>query len=195
MAAKEKPKLPLSAIQGGKFPVLIDLPQEIYQGIGKVVSAHAILETQITELLFELSQIKFPVGRVTFRYQAASERFKIAMKLFTLHGIRADVNLNDLRDKIIECCNARDQFAHGILVHNKRTGLSALRLTRGEYETLEGRADRSFIPQAITIDDDYYDRTRKMILKTAKVIIDLKNTVIERLKRKAPPEESAEPSC
>jgi hypothetical protein len=149
----EKPKkLPASAIPASQYPVAQELPSHVYEGIGKVVWAHGLLEMQVSDLLFEMAEIDSPVGRVAFRYQAASERFKLVRRLITLHGLESPVNLNELLEQITECCNARDQFAHGVWI-NTPDGRLALRLTRGDYETPDGMADRSFIPQSVFVPD------------------------------------------
>ena len=47
-------KLPRSKMTGTSYPVVADLPTGVYEGIGSVVQAHAILETALQELLFEM---------------------------------------------------------------------------------------------------------------------------------------------
>jgi hypothetical protein len=63
----DKPKLPLKSIPGYHAPVIVDLPPSIYRNIGKVISAHAFLETQLSETLFELSRMDYSIGRVCAR--------------------------------------------------------------------------------------------------------------------------------
>ncbi|QWG10838.1 hypothetical protein KMZ29_13660 [Bradyrhizobium sediminis] len=167
-------KLPHAAIPAAMFPIITDLPPSVYEGIGKVVSAHAFLETQVTELLFELSKIDYPIGRVTLKYQAASERFKTVKKLLVLHGFSPpELNLNELFKQIETCCRVRDELSHGVWVQTPQ-GKLALRLTKGDYETEDGIADRSFIPQANEIPDTHYDQARNIILLTANAVARLK---------------------
>lgn len=167
-------KLPHAAIPAAMFPIVTELPSSVYEGIGKVVSAHAFLETQVTELLFELSKIDYPIGRVTLKYQAASERFKTVKKLLVLHGFSPpDLNLKELFKQIEICCKVRDELSHGVWVKTPQDRL-ALRLTKGDYETEDGLADRSFIPQAVALPDTHYDQARSIILLTAQAIARLK---------------------
>lgn len=168
-------KLPLHQLSGSQFIIIQDLPKEVYEGIGKIVSAHGVLETQVSDLLFDLAQIDFSIGRVTFRYQAASERLKTIKRLMVLHGLEAPplLNINELLEQITNCCNARDQFAHGVWIR-AADGKLALRLTKGEFETDEGIVDRTFVPQGVFIPDDYWDATQKVILITAAVVLKLR---------------------
>jgi hypothetical protein len=176
-------KIPLSAHRASAFPVVFELPSKVYEGIGKIVSAHAVLETLVSELVYELMEIEYPQGRVVLRYQAASERFKTARRLLTLHGITPGVDTTDLFKQIENCCNYRDQFSHGIWVQAP-DGL-ALRLTRGEYETDEGTADRSFVPQATFIPDTSYEENRNTILSTVQAVARLKDEVKAELQRRS----------
>ena len=54
------------------YPIEIDLPLNIYKGIGKVLSAHAILEQLVSEIVFELMKVDYKAGRTAFPYRAAS---------------------------------------------------------------------------------------------------------------------------
>lgn len=176
-------KLPHAAIPATMFPIITDLPSPVYEGIGKVVSAHAFLETQVTELLFELSKIDYPIGRVTLKYQAASERFKTIRKLLVLHGFSPpELKLNELSKQIEACCRARDELSHGVWVRVSDAKL-ALRLTKGDYETEDGTADRTFIPQAVGVPDTHYEQVRKTILVTAHAVDRLKAESIAFLAR------------
>ena len=180
----EKPrKLPLHAISGTTFPIVQELPLHVCRGIGKVVSAHAVLETEVTNLLFDLAGIKYPIGRMSFRYQAASERFKLVKRLMSLHGLSApqELPINELLDQITDCCNARDMFSHGVWVKTKEDRL-ALRLTKGEFKTEEGVIDRTMLPQAMFVPSDYYEATRHVILITAQAVSRLREELIAELK-------------
>jgi hypothetical protein len=72
----------------------------------------------VTDLLFNLAEIDFSVGRVVFRYQAASERFKTVKRLMVLHCLETTLPsvVSELEQQITDCCNARDQFAHGVWI-------------------------------------------------------------------------------
>jgi hypothetical protein len=59
--------LPVSTESATRYQVVMDLPPVTYEDIGRVISAGAILENQVSELLFELMKIDYPEGRVAFR--------------------------------------------------------------------------------------------------------------------------------
>ena len=52
MRDRKMPRLPAAKIPATEYPIVFNLPANIYEGIGKIVSAHAILETQVWETLF-----------------------------------------------------------------------------------------------------------------------------------------------
>jgi hypothetical protein len=86
----EKPrKLPKHELVGTAYPVLQTLPSHVFEGIGKIIFSHGILENNVSELLFDIAQIDYSIGRIAFRYHAASERFKIVRRLMALHGLDA----------------------------------------------------------------------------------------------------------
>jgi hypothetical protein len=100
------PKLPHSAIPARTYPVAHYLPDPVCLGIGKVVSAHAVLENEVFELLVSLSGIRHPIGRVMLRYQGANERFKTCRRLMVLHGISLGTSMKKLYERIDDCCRA-----------------------------------------------------------------------------------------
>ena len=59
-------KVPVSAMRGDMFPVVIDLPPNVTQGIGKIVAAPAVLENRVQEFLFDVMKVDYPQGRVAF---------------------------------------------------------------------------------------------------------------------------------
>jgi len=161
---------------GTSVPVVIDLPTCVYEGIGSVVHAHAILETALQELLFDLMKVEYPAGRVVLRYQSGTERFKTIRKMLDLRGLTPSCNANELEKYIQICCDDRDQFAHGVWLKDPN-GIIALRLTRGTFETPDGKADRSFKPEANVVPDDAYAAIRANILSTVRRVYDLKQEV------------------
>jgi hypothetical protein len=72
--------------------------------------------------------------------------YKTVRKMLDLHGITASMDTVALLQQIQECCDDRDQFAHGVWIRDDGGNL-ALRLTRGVFETPDGKADRSFLPE------------------------------------------------
>jgi hypothetical protein len=179
--AKDERKLPIHAIPTTAYKIITDLPPSLYDGIGKIVSAHAVLEDRVSQLLFGLMEIDESIGRTSLAYRAAIERFKTAKTLIDFHGLAIVTPLNRLEDQIKDCCDLRDQFAHGVWIEGKN-GELAVRLTRGTYETPEGKADRRFVPEGKIISDDtYWDRSRTVILSTVRGVNDLIDEVKDLL--------------
>jgi hypothetical protein len=160
--------------------VITELPSSVYRNIGKIISAHAFLETQILHLLFDLSDIEYSVGRVTIKYQSASEQFKLVRRLLALHGIPTKVGLGPLLKRIERCCKTRDSFAHGVWVRMKNNAIG-LRLTKGEYEIEAGLADRSFVPQVSSYSNEWCEDAQHEALELGYTILGLQSSIKEVL--------------
>jgi hypothetical protein len=178
-----KAKLALKAIKAIPNELVLDLPASKYRGIGKIISAHAFLENQVFEVLCDLAKIDYSVGRVTLRYQAATERFKIIKRLMVLHSINTKTNLSALFTEIEKCCGIRDIFAHGVWVWTKHGDLG-MRITKGEFEIDDGIVDRSFMPQVSTYSDGFFDTNRTEILKVAEKVSELKDQIAAALTKR-----------
>ena len=173
--AKRKIPLPKDPKAGGTFPVLIDLPPNILEGIGKIITAHALLENCIAETLFDLVKIDYPEGRVAFGYRAASSQFDIIRRLIDLHGIDVPFDLTAMDRNIEAACTARDQFAHGIWI--ERSGIPALRLTKGSYQTQEGHRSRATLPQGALVSPDTYEKQRQVTLAIVVAVQELQKAI------------------
>ena len=172
-------KLPAHAVPKVPYKLKTDLPANVYTGMGKIIAAHAILEDRVSLLLFTLMKIDVNVGRTAIGYKAASERFKTAKLLIDLHGITVLVPLNALENQIKDCCDMRDQFAHGVWL--EKGAEIALRLVKGTYETPDGKADRRFVPEGLIVPDEYYDEARDVILSTVRGVMELTDEIADWL--------------
>lgn len=169
MGSKRKVPLPKSPEQIAHYPAVIDLPLSLYKGIGKIISAHAMLENVTSDLVFILMKVSAAEGRTAFEYRSASVQFKLIRKLLDLRGIVVtDYNLNAMTDQIDDCCMIRDQLAHGIWV--RKDGRLGLRLTKGAFESEDGHRSRAITPQGMFVSNEYYDEARDMIINTIAVV-------------------------
>jgi hypothetical protein len=175
MSKKRKPPLPSSTEKVQTLNPLIEMPISYYKGIGRVVQAHALLETGVAQLMFAILKIQEPEGRVAFEYRAASTMFTMARRPLELHGLTPKVDVVALEEQIKELCDARDQLAHCLWV--ERDGEIAIRLTQGTYETLEGKRSRPILPEGKRLPSNYFGDTRELILETAKIVNSLREDV------------------
>jgi hypothetical protein len=166
---------------GSYRDVLYELPLSTYRGIGRIISAHAILEAQVFELFCLLSRIDSNIGRVAIQYRSASERFKTVRRLLVMHNIKVSENLKTLFADIEKCCRLRDSFAHGLWTRNHEDRV-CLRLTKGEYETEDGLTDRSFMPQLSSYSHQFFTDNRETILEVSDRIGVLRSEVEVALK-------------
>jgi hypothetical protein len=180
---RQKP-IPVSKLKGGSREVVFDLPASINEGIGKLIMTHAILETQVSELLYELAEISYPAGRVSFGYRNAWDRFKTVITLLDMHGIEPQVDIKKLKDQIEDCCQARDIFAHNVWLKRERTGEFLIRVTKGTFETPEGKMNFQFVPHGEAVPDGYFEGTVASIKSAIAVVLDLKNEVKTELQER-----------
>jgi len=161
------------------YPIEIDLPLNIYKGIGKVLSAHAILEQMVSEIVFELMKVDYKAGRTAFPYRAASTQFTLVRSLLRLRKLKPKVNVADLEAQIKDCCTVRDQLAYGVWIRQR--GELKLRLTEGTYNTPQGKQFRATMLEARQPPEGYFDANREVILVTAKLVQKLKKEVVASL--------------
>lgn len=177
--------IPVGKLKGGTLEIVFDLPASINEGIGKLIMTHAILETKVSELLYDLAEISYPAGRVSFGYRNAFDRFKTVIDLLDMHGITPLVDVKKLKTQIEECCFARDIFAHNVWLKDKN-GALGVRLVKGTQETPEGKHNFKFMPHAHALPDKYFPEMIKTIKSTIVVVLDLKNEISAELKKRKP---------
>lgn len=175
--------IPVAELKATTHEIVFDLPAAINEGIGKLIMTHAILETQVSELLYDATQIAYPAGRVAFGYKNAWDNFKIVITLIDMHGIKPSIDLNNLKDQIEDCCTARDTFAHNVWLKDK-SGNMGIRIAKGTLETPEGKHNRKFIPRADAVPEGFFKNTVEAIKSTIAVVLDLKKQVKEELEKR-----------
>ena len=111
----------------------------------------------MTVLVFDLLMIDHPEGRVTLKDQSAFERFKTVKSLLNLRGIIPTVDVSMLSASIDDCTTRRNQLAHGIW--SVMDSDIKLRVTRDSYATEQGRINRTFMPELVSIPRDYFAST------------------------------------
>ena len=162
-------------------PVYAELPPEYAVGIGNVIVAHALLEWRAFTLVCDILAIDYSDGRAAFRYQSAFERFKVARELLELKGIAVDADLSTLQNDIQKICGKRDELAHGVWMQGD-DGEPRLRLIKGDYETTEGFARRSALPQGGRISAGYFEKLCLIISGLMREVSAISAQVLEQRK-------------
>jgi hypothetical protein len=203
-------KIPVAEMQGGSLPVVLDLPSPYYEGIGKVASAHAFLESRMQEFLFDLMAIDYPIGRVVFEYGDPARVFGSIRKLLDLWGIEIKQklldaetqtklqNLEQFETEIRSHSRQRNNLVHCVWM-TMPDGQLALRVTEGQYQTDQGIHDRAFLPQPNFIPVEWFNWQRELILRTTKKLMDIQTEVkpqlaalLERQRASSPPSNHSE---
>jgi hypothetical protein len=179
--------IPVAKLKAGERPTVFDLPAHVNEGIGKLIMTNAILETQISELMYDLAKIDYPAGRVSFGYRNAADRFKTIIELIEMRGIKPSIDLNKLKKRIDKCCVARDIFAHNVWV--KEGDKNLIRQAKGTLETPEGKHNFKYMPHGQMVPDGYFANTVQAIKATIGNVLELKSQVIAELKSDQKPEE------
>src|SRR5262245_36038281 len=98
MSRKKKPPiLSLDQIEEEAWPPVVEIPDNVCLGIGRIIAAHAFLESRVQELLFDLMiMVDYPAGRVAFEYRSAPVLFQTARRLLAMWGIKPTADLQDL---------------------------------------------------------------------------------------------------
>lgn len=179
---KKLPILGISELQSRQMPVAVDLAPEIYSGIGKVISAHAILENRVQELLFDLMiMADYPAGRVAFEYRDAPVMFGIARRLIVMWGITVTCgDLHDLEEDIRSRTADRNRVAHNVWVGHE-SGVFVLRQSMGMTETDRGRIDHSYLPVGVRVAPEDFEAMRELSLKTAQHVQAVQHEIKPRL--------------
>lgn len=125
--------IPVAQLKVGTHDIVFDLPAGTNEGIGKLIMTHAILETQVSELLYDVAEISYPAGRVAFGYKNAWDNFKIIITLLDMRGIAPSTDLNKLKAQIKDCCDSRDTFAHNVWLKDK-SGNLGIRVRREHWK-------------------------------------------------------------
>lgn len=172
--------IPVAELKAGMKDVVFDLPAAMNEGIGKLIMTHAILETQVSELLYVAAEISYPAGRVSFGYKNAWDNFKIIITLLDMHGITPSINLNKLKDQIKDCCDARDTFAHNVWLKDKSEKFG-IRVAKGTLETPEGKHNLKFVPAPQIVTADYFPNTIEAIKSTIEQVMALKDEAKAKL--------------
>ena len=174
--AKQK-TIPLGKMKPGELPIVVNLPASTNEGIGKLIMTHAILETQVTELLYDLAQISYPAGRVSYGYRNAFDRFKTVVELLDMHGMVPRVDVKKLQKQIEQCCWNRDTFAHNVWLEDKN-GVPRIRVAKGTVETPEGKHNFKFVPGIHLVPDEYFPSMVQITRSTIATVLDLKKEVL-----------------
>jgi hypothetical protein len=150
-----------------KADIIFRLPGPLAREIGLVMAAHANLEHRLSILVYMLLGVPSSFGRLAVREPRAVDRFGIALELIDLHELTVDeAEIKNMREAIETVSSQRDQIAHGIWIREHESGPLHLRLTRGQWQPVQGqrgKTNRSVMPEAVTYGIEDCRSLRKLI--------------------------------
>ncbi|MBI4185417.1 MAG: hypothetical protein HY521_15605 [Proteobacteria bacterium] len=127
-----------------KFPVVTDLPADMMQAIGRVIVEYALLELQLSRIIYDLLGVDQKVGRIAVREPRVKDRLEIIFDLINQKRLAlTDHEMKLLRKTSEACLIGRDQLAHGTWVRNPETGTLLLRSTKGQWQPVKGQRGKT----------------------------------------------------
>jgi hypothetical protein len=166
---------------------VLDLPASLLREIGRVITAHSVVELYLNNIVYDLIGLDPTIGRLAVREPRAADRVDLIAKLMTLKGFTTTIDMKELRKTIDKCTTERDQLAHGVWGPNPRTGVLHLRLVRGTQEIEKGRhVSRIISPVGLPLTADDCAAIRRRIREVIVLLSRLHGEI-----RAAPPPKSA----
>jgi hypothetical protein len=176
------PPLPLSIKASTQRKIVLEPPEHITDGIGQVITAHAIIEHYIEHLLYDLMVAHAHVGRIAIARRDPALNFKSIRRLMGAWNIVAQINLEEFETEIRRHTRERNALAHGVWVHLEG-GEIALIKKEGYYDTEEGDRDAAILPDRFVLPENWFSDLRKKMMETAQKVRDLRKTVAPSLPR------------
>ncbi len=134
------------------LPIARKLPRAIAYDIGRVTYAYSLLEHILRTTVYLLIEVDPKQGRLAVKDARGKEMVDLIRDLMYLDGERpAKEWWEDLRDAVESVRTERDQYAHGIWLHDRKTKQFLLRVTRGNWQP-KGRnrkVSRRILPEGV----------------------------------------------
>jgi hypothetical protein len=95
-------------------PSRFDLPATIAREIGRIIVRWAYLETIVQQIIWNLTQVAFPIGRLAVREPRLEDRITLLRNLAEVRGIDLpDKPISTLQTNCRNLARKRDILAHG----------------------------------------------------------------------------------
>jgi hypothetical protein len=168
--------LPLSIKASAQRKIVFDPPQYIVEGIGQVLSAHALIEHFVQHLLYDLMVAHAHVGRIAIGRRDPAVHFKSIRRLMGAWNVAVPMNLEEFESEIRRHTRERNALAHGVWVFSPN-GEIALSRTEGYYDTEEGERDAAILPDWFVPPSDWFSNLRNKMMETTQKVRDLKTII------------------
>ena len=126
-----------------KLPVVTDLPDDMMRAIGRVIVEYAMLELQLSRVIYDLLKVDPKAGRLAVREPRATDRLEVIFDLADLRGLDLEHEKPIFRKAIQTCVTERDRIAHGVWVRGTKTNELMLRLTKGSWQPVKGQRGKT----------------------------------------------------
>jgi hypothetical protein len=115
--------------------ITVSMPNDIAQGIGRIVGTFSILEDKLRSLLYSAAGLDQTLGNLLVRNPRAQEMFDLAVEVLNLQGLKFEDGARDeiarMRTNIESVQSVRDWISHSPLCQDQDTGMYYFVRTRG----------------------------------------------------------------
>jgi hypothetical protein len=128
-----------------------DLPASLSREIGRIVVRWAYLEFVVQQIIWNLAQVTFPVGRLAVREPRLEDRIVLVRHLAELRGINLpEKPVATLQTNSRTLARERDILAHGYWFFED--GQWRVVLTRGKWPDNDPHpSSKSIVPEALVV--------------------------------------------
>lgn len=117
--------------------IRFNLPKEMSAGIGRIITRWAFAERKVQELVYELTHLCDPVGRIAIREPRLTDRLIMVADLMDARGAKFSPErlkkFKALVRKSERLATYRDLCAHGLWSYNRKHKSWSVINTRGKW--------------------------------------------------------------
>jgi hypothetical protein len=121
----------------------LDLPASLFREIGRVISAHSVVELSLSNIVYDLAGVDSKIGRLAIREPRAADRIDPIIKMMALKKIPLRWTMKALRKalrkEVEKGAKRQEWLTHGVWGHHPHTGVLHRRLVRGAQEIEMGK--------------------------------------------------------
>lgn len=133
-----------------KVTLLDELPVDLNRGIGRIVSAFALLEHNLDLSVSALTGLGHKERRIALFKERTESRLSTCKLLFEVHGLKVSIPEGLTVKKLKMVREARNLFAHGVWTKTQ-FGYAVIQ-TAGSWDHESGLGSRKLKPAAVTTD-------------------------------------------
>ncbi len=133
-----------------KVALVTELPVDLNRGVGRIVSAFALVEHQLDMCVAALSGLGHKERRIVLFKEKAESRLGTCKLLFEVHGLKVSIPESLTAKRLKRVREDRNLFAHGVWTRTSN-GYAVIQ-TAGSWDHETGLGSRKIKPAGVTTD-------------------------------------------